>query len=181
MQPMGVSRLLVPLAVLGVGLSAAAAGQIRSRVDAVRVDVTVTSRTGAFVPNLTEADFEVFDNGRRQALSGFGAGAFPLRVAFVLDCSQSMWAHIEALRAAASVFVCSRMPADRNFPFGVTSASAGKLSEFFAAGMNSGNPPHMSWSPYGATIQPAPSERAYARAAGVSFSPGIYTRFTRPG
>ena len=86
---------------------------LRSRVDAVRVDVTVTNRQGTFELGLTKEDFEVLDNGRAQPLTGFSSGASPLTVAFILDLSDSMMPHVSRLGVAAQAFISALTPNDR--------------------------------------------------------------------
>ena len=51
--------------------------------------LTVTHRAGRYVPDLT-ADFAIFEEGRRQAISHFASGDAPIDVGFVLDTSRSM-------------------------------------------------------------------------------------------
>ena len=99
--------------ILGCVAVLSAAPQFRARVDAVFVDVTVTNRQGTFEVGLTKEDFEVFDNGRRQAITGFTAGELPLRLALVLDTSWSMARHIQRFQAVAKAFIQTIRPEDR--------------------------------------------------------------------
>src|SRR5262245_31312582 len=43
----------------------------RTGIDLVRVDVVATDRDGRQVSNLTENDFEITDEGKRQTISAF--------------------------------------------------------------------------------------------------------------
>ena len=105
---------LVLAACLVVATAIAHGAQVlRSRVDAVRVDVTVTDRQGMFGAGLTRDDFQVLDNGRPQPLTGFSSGASPLTVAFILDMSDSMMPHVRRLGAAAEAFISALTPNDR--------------------------------------------------------------------
>jgi Ca-activated chloride channel family protein len=109
----GVARAAVVVASLLCCLTIlTAAPQFRARVDAVFVDVTVTNRQGTFAVGLTKEDFEVFDNGRRQQISGFTAGELPLRLALVLDTSWSMARHIQRFQAVAKAFIQTIRPED---------------------------------------------------------------------
>ena len=109
----GVARAAVVVAsLLGCLTILTAAPQFRARVDAVFVDVTVTNRQGTFAVGLTKEDFEVFDNGRRQPISGFTAGELPLRLALVLDTSWSMAGHIQRFQAVAKAFIQTIRPED---------------------------------------------------------------------
>ncbi|HPC82303.1 MAG TPA: VWA domain-containing protein [Thermoanaerobaculaceae bacterium] len=73
--------LIGSAAALALGLAAgsqelAAPGRYRAAaaVEIVNVEVLVTDRTGNPVPGLTAADFEVFDEGVRQAITNFYSG-----------------------------------------------------------------------------------------------------------
>lgn len=70
------SRLLAVLVIVLAGTTGLRGGQqstptFRAGVDLVEVDVNVTDAAGAPVSNLTVGDFEVFEDGQRQALSTF--------------------------------------------------------------------------------------------------------------
>ncbi len=103
--------LTVGLAVPAPGARAGA--QIRSRVDLVRVPVTVTDRSGRAVPGLTAADFEIEDGGRRQPVIAFAAGADALTIVFVVDTSWSMREELARLRRDAAGLVALLRPGDR--------------------------------------------------------------------
>jgi Ca-activated chloride channel homolog len=60
-----------------------------SRVEAVRVDVLVTE-DGKPVRGLRAADFEIFDNGVRQAVDIVSVEQLPLNVVFTFDLSSSI-------------------------------------------------------------------------------------------
>jgi VWFA-related protein len=112
-RDVGVAPAVIAVAsVLGCVAVLSAAPQFSARVDAVFVDVTVTNRQGNFEVGLTKEDFEVFDNGRRQAITGFTAGELPLRLALVLDTSWSMARHIQRFQAVAKAFIQTIRPED---------------------------------------------------------------------
>jgi Ca-activated chloride channel family protein len=89
----------------------ASAGQtsvFRAGVDLVTVGVTVSDRRGNLVTDLTAADFELFEDGRRQQVLHFGADApssLPLHLGLLLDFSESMAEDIAFTRTAAIKFL----------------------------------------------------------------------------
>src|ERR1700721_3643157 len=58
-----------------------------TRVDYVSVPVTVLDKKHQQVAGLTWRDFQIFENGQRQAIAFFSADAVPLSVALVIDQS----------------------------------------------------------------------------------------------
>jgi hypothetical protein len=111
-------RRCAPLLALTFGLSAAAVAantlpQLRSRVDLVRVPVTVTDGSGRFVAGLTAADFTLEEDGRRQPIASFAAGADALTLVFVVDTSWSMREHLTRLRRDAGDVIRLLEPGDR--------------------------------------------------------------------
>src|SRR5688572_31417115 len=57
--------------------------RFRSGVELVPLTVTVTDRAGRYVPDLTAADFAIFEEGRRHAISHFASGDAPIDVGFL--------------------------------------------------------------------------------------------------
>lgn len=87
--------------------------QFTSGVNAVEVYASVVDRNGEPVRGLTQEDFEVFEDGRPQALSAFAAGEFPLTVALAIDRSFSMaGAPLTAARSASRTFLEALRPED---------------------------------------------------------------------
>ncbi len=68
---------------------------------AVRVPVSVLDRTGRPLLGLQSADFQVSDDGQRQAVTLFSAERHPLRLALALDISRSMEGKIRQVSAAS--------------------------------------------------------------------------------
>ena len=66
-------------------LTAVASAQFTSSTTVVEVYATVTDATGRPLKGLTQADFEVVEDGAAQTVTNFAAGEFPLRVALTLD------------------------------------------------------------------------------------------------
>jgi VWFA-related protein len=95
------------LGLVFIGLAAAAThGQqqqpvIRSGTDTVRVFVTVTSRDGRLVTNLTQDKFEVRDEGKPQPITTFDNTPKPIELIVMLDVSGSMEGNLGLLRAGA--------------------------------------------------------------------------------
>jgi Ca-activated chloride channel homolog len=78
----------------------------RTGVDLVNVTVTVTDDRGRFVPGLRAEDFEVYENGQRQAVSQFEAERVPVSLGIALDTSGSMVGEkIVAAKAALDRFL----------------------------------------------------------------------------
>src|SRR5918995_2414503 len=62
----------------------------RSDSTVVVVPVTVTDRSGRFVPGLTADQFEISDGGSRRAITQFSAERVPVSLGILLDISGSM-------------------------------------------------------------------------------------------
>jgi len=85
----------------------------RSGTELVSVYATVQERDGRLVPNLSQDDFVVTDNGKEQPLTFFSNDVTPFSVVVLLDRSASMEPHLELVRDAASAFVRQMLPADK--------------------------------------------------------------------
>jgi Ca-activated chloride channel homolog len=84
----------------------------RGRGDAVRVFATVTDGDGRLVPSLTQADFEVRDEGKPQPITLFDNSPQPIRLIVMLDVSGSMEGNLPLLRAAAQQLFTRLRPDD---------------------------------------------------------------------
>jgi Ca-activated chloride channel homolog len=71
----------------------------RASSDVVVVPVTVTERSGRFVPGLTADQFEIEDAGERRAITQFSTEREPVSLGILLDISASMATNAKA-RAA---------------------------------------------------------------------------------
>ena len=113
-------RLLVAtVGMLGLTTALTAQDEPRVRfssgVQAVEVYATVTDASGEPVTGLRAADFELDDDGRRQAITTFAEGSFPLTVALGVDRSLSMAGEpLRLARRAAEGFLRQLQPADRS-------------------------------------------------------------------
>jgi Ca-activated chloride channel family protein len=85
----------------------------RSGTQIVSLFVTVADAEGRLVPDLTQDDFEVFDNGKLQPLVTFENVVQPITVIVMLDTSGSMTGSIELLKDAAEQFFMRLLPDDR--------------------------------------------------------------------
>jgi VWFA-related protein len=79
----------------------------------VAVYVTVSDTAGKLVPDLTQDDFEVYDNGKKQTLTLFDSGVQPITVVMMLDRSGSMAQNFRLVRNAAEQFVGLLLPGDK--------------------------------------------------------------------
>jgi VWFA-related protein len=93
--------------------------RFRTGVALVNVSVTVTDRSGRFVPGLTVRDFTVFEDGVPQPVSHFSNERVPVSLGIALDSSGSMEGDkIEAAGAALDRFLGQLLgPEDEVFLF----------------------------------------------------------------
>ncbi|MGH8186454.1 MAG: VWA domain-containing protein [Steroidobacteraceae bacterium] len=102
----------VVLPALLIALPAAVEGQVptfRANVDLVSFGVTVTDRRGNFITDLTAEDFEILEEGARQALTVFARGdqadGLDMHVGLLFDTSGSMGEDLRLSRSAAIKFL----------------------------------------------------------------------------
>ena len=104
---------------LGCGLLLAATvlvaqeATFRSGTRIVPVITTVTDDQGRLVPNLTQDEFTILDNGRSQEISFFLNEVQPFTVVVMLDFSASMTLNLDLLKAASEQFILRMLPEDR--------------------------------------------------------------------
>jgi VWFA-related protein len=85
----------------------------RSGASTVAVYTTVTDATGRLVTNLTQDDFEIYDNGKLQPITLFATETQPISVVIMLDRSGSMKESFNLVAAGAEEFVRRLLPADK--------------------------------------------------------------------
>jgi len=85
----------------------------RSGSRTVAVYVTVTDPQGRLVTNLTQDDFDIYDNGKKQTITLFERGVQPITVVMLLDRSGSMAGNFRLVRSAAEQFVSLLLPGDK--------------------------------------------------------------------
>jgi Ca-activated chloride channel family protein len=83
-------RLAIVLAAAAVAAAGAQGQRIRSGVELVSLNVTVTDGAGKYAIDLTEPDFEVYEDGAKQNLTFFSRTQQPIALALLLDTSASM-------------------------------------------------------------------------------------------
>lgn len=84
-------------------------------VDLVVVNATVRDSKGRFAPELRQENFEVYEDGVRQAVRLFQHEDIPVTVGVVVDHSGSMRAKMAEVIAGARAFVGHSNPADEMF------------------------------------------------------------------
>jgi VWFA-related protein len=84
-------------------------------VDLVELHATVRDRKGAFVSDLLEEHFEVYEDGVLQSIRLFRNEDVPVTVGLVVDHSGSMRGKVADVLAAARTFVQSSNPEDEMF------------------------------------------------------------------
>ena len=104
-------------ALLGVVAFAAPAAQdqplFRSSVRTVPVYATVLDSTGRLIPDLVQADFSIFDNGKPAEIGLFSSEPQPFTAVVMLDTSASMTANLKLLNRAAEQFLLRLLPVDK--------------------------------------------------------------------
>ena len=112
----------LPLLVLAVGpgefglaASAQESSTFSTNVDLVVLHATVCNRSGGFVSGLQEGNFQVYENGSRQAIRVFQHEDVPVAVGLAVDNSGSMARKRPDVIAAALAFVRSSNPRDEMF------------------------------------------------------------------
>lgn len=105
--------LAMLLGIAGVWAQGTQDPQFRGAVNTVPIYATVVDANGRLVPNLTRDDFQIFDDGRPQALTEFANSVQPITVVLMLDRSVSLEANFALERDAAEAFVVNLGPSDR--------------------------------------------------------------------
>lgn len=114
--PLGVMiRPIAALLVVAGSISVLADQQptFRSSVRTVPVYATAVDSGGRLVPDLTQDDFEILDNGKPVSISQFSNDPQPFTVVVMLDTSASMTEHLKLLNQAAEQFLIRLLPVDR--------------------------------------------------------------------
>lgn len=106
---------IIPL-LLPIALAAAAQSyQISVNVDLVVLQATVRDGKGRVTPDLSQQDFEVYEDGVRQVIQVFRHEDIPVTVGLVVDHSGSMRPKLSEVVAAAQTFVRASSPNDEMF------------------------------------------------------------------
>jgi len=81
---------------------------IRTNTELVVLNVTVTDKTGQYVPGLRLSDFTIFEDGKQvpfEVISSFGVHESPFASVVLLDTSGSMESRLSLARSAAIRFL----------------------------------------------------------------------------
>jgi Ca-activated chloride channel family protein len=99
-------KLLVSIVALALSAATALSAQqrIRSGVELVELNVTVTDPAGKYTAGLAEDDFEVYEDGAKQKLTFFSATQQPISLAILHDTSASMEERMGIAQEAAIGF-----------------------------------------------------------------------------
>jgi Ca-activated chloride channel family protein len=89
-----------------------AAQQFKTSTSTVRLAVTVLDRDKRLVPDLVQEDFEVYDNGKLQAITTFDNQPTPFTAVVMLDTSGSMTLALDRVKEAAEQFLIRMFPGD---------------------------------------------------------------------
>jgi Ca-activated chloride channel family protein len=84
----------------------------RTAVDVVSLNITVTDSSNHYVTDLTQNDFEVFEDGVKQDLILFNRTNLPIALILLMDTSSSMEERLPLAQDAAVGFVRKLRPAD---------------------------------------------------------------------
>ena len=110
---MHVPPSLVVGALVALLVLPAAAQRLKVTTQTVPIFVTVTDAQRRLVSDLVQEDFEVYDNGKPQAITTFSNEQTPITVVLMLDTSGSMTLNLDLVKAAAEQFVLRLLPDDR--------------------------------------------------------------------
>ena len=84
----------------------------RSAIDVVSMNVTVTDSTNKYITDLTEQDFEIFEDGVKQDLTLFNRTNLPVALSLLIDTSSSMEDRMLTAQDAAIGFIRKLRPTD---------------------------------------------------------------------
>ena len=85
----------------------------RSNIGTVPLFATVLDSRGRLMPNLSQADFSIVDNGKSASIALFSNEPQPFTAVVMLDTSASMTAHLDLLTRAAEQFLSRLSAGDR--------------------------------------------------------------------
>jgi Ca-activated chloride channel homolog len=111
-------RSLVAVALAAGGATAGLLAQpqpptFKAGTQVVSLFVTVADAQKRLVPELTQDEFQVFDNEKAQPIVYFDNSVHPINVVVMLDTSGSMTLSIELLKQAAEQFIIRLLPDDK--------------------------------------------------------------------
>lgn len=86
---------------------------VRVSTSLVTVPVSVTDSRGRFIPDLSQEQFHLYENGTEQEIAFFDNAEKPFAVALLLDTSSSTKFKLKEIQDAAVAFVQQLRPDDR--------------------------------------------------------------------
>ncbi len=115
------NRCTRTLAAVALSAGAATAGLVaqqqtpmfKAGTQVVSLFVTVADAQKRLVPDLTQDEFQVFDNEKPQSIVYFDNSIHPINVVVMLDTSGSMTLTIDLLKRAAEQFIIRLLPEDK--------------------------------------------------------------------
>jgi Ca-activated chloride channel family protein len=99
-------------ALLSAALAAQQQPKLRSGIELVSLNVSVTDGGGKYVTALEQTDFEVFEDGAKQSITFFSRKQQPIALALLLDTSNSMDDKMTTAQEAAVGFARRLQPDD---------------------------------------------------------------------
>ncbi len=88
-------------------------GTFKVSTNTVALYATVTDADKRLVADLVEEDFEIYDNGKLQAITSFSNQPLPITVVVMMDTSGSMTLALDLVKAAAEQFLLRLLPEDQ--------------------------------------------------------------------
>ncbi len=86
---------------------------IKVATDLVSVPTIVSDRNGRYIPNLTQTDFTILQDGAQQTIEFFAATEEPINVALLIDTSQSTRPVLGDIKDSAKSFIKLLSPKDK--------------------------------------------------------------------
>lgn len=86
---------------------------IRIETRLISVPAIVSDRQGRYIPNLTQSDFTIYQDGVEQKIEFFAPSEEPINVALLIDTSQSTRSVLDDIKDSAREFVKLLSPRDR--------------------------------------------------------------------
>jgi Mg-chelatase subunit ChlD len=86
---------------------------LKVETNLVTVPVIVSTRGGAYVPDMRQEEFSIMEDGVQQDVSFFATVTEPFHVVLMIDTSASTEEKLNQIESAANAFVAQLQPADR--------------------------------------------------------------------
>lgn len=86
---------------------------VKVNTNLVTVPIIASTREGAYVPDMRQEEFSIYEDGVKQNLSFFAATTEPFHVILMLDTSASTQEKLREIQRAAISFLSQLQPVDR--------------------------------------------------------------------